>query len=304
MDERLLLALIAFLAAVIIGLVVRLLAIRRTARQILGVLEDIEMGNANRRVFVHGKGALSEIGYRINAMAEAHQYQIADLEKSEQAHKRLLTSLSHDVRTPLTSLLGYLDALHAKVVAGDEQERYVEIARNKAYDLKNLVDILFEWFKLDSRERTFHYEKTDINEYTRSLIIDWIPVFEQKGIELEVAIADDECAVALDRDAYARIMNNLIQNAVIHSGGDRLQIEIAPGEDAVFVSVSDNGSGVPEAKLPYLFDRLYKCDDARSERGSGLGLSIVKELVTAHKGTVSVTSIPGERTTFTVSLPL
>lgn len=303
MDNRLLLAFIALLLAVIIGLVLRLVEIRRTAGHILTVLEDIEKGNANRRVFLHGKGTLSEIGYKINTLAEAHQGQIADLEKSEQAHKRLLTSLSHDVRTPLTSLLGYLDALHAKVVTGDEEEHYIEIARNKAYDLKNLVDILFEWFKLDSKERTFHYEKTDINEYTRSLIIDWIPVFEQKGIELEVAIADDECTVALDRDAYARIMNNLIQNVVIHSGGNRLRIEIAPDEGAVFIKVSDNGSGVPEAKLPYLFDRLYKCDDARSERGSGLGLSIVKELVTAHKGTVSVTSVPDERTTFTVALP-
>ncbi|WP_442600582.1 sensor histidine kinase [Paenibacillus sp. KN14-4R] len=293
----------ALLFMIIIGLLLHINRVRINNREVLSVLEDIENGNHHRKIFAHGKGVSTEISYKINHIVEQYQHQILEFERSAQSNKQLLTSLSHDVRTPLTSLLGYLDALHQKLVHGEERDEYIEIAKHKAYDLKNFVDTLFEWFKLDSKERIFTFEQLDINELTRELIIGWMPLLEMKKMKVDIDISEHEWRLLLDKDAYKRMINNLIQNALTHSGGDFLKLSLVQRDHHIVLKVTDNGKGIPKEKLPYIFDRLYKCDDSRSLQGSGLGLSIVKELVHAHNGTIKALSLPYEMTTFIVSLP-
>jgi signal transduction histidine kinase len=229
---------------------------------------------------------------------------IIELKRSEKAYKQLMTSLSHDVRTPLTSLIGYLDAIHNKVVEGAEKDGYLEIARNKAYNLKDFIDRLFEWFKLDSKERSFYFESLDINELTRSILADWIPIFEKNSITFHVDIPETECNILLDINAYTRMINNIIQNSLDHSGGNQIDISIMQKSDTAVINIFDNGKGIAEKEIPFIFDRLYKCDKSRSHKGSGLGLFIVKELAAAHHGTISAASISDEKTTFTITLPM
>lgn len=297
------------LLAVCLGFAVLLLAgcvihTRKKLLELLWVLEDIEKGNDNRNALIKSGELTGDVGYKVNEITEKYRLRMVKLEESDKAYKQLMTSLSHDVRTPLTSLIGYLDAIHNKIVSEDEKDAYMEVARRKAYNLKDFVDLLFEWFKLESKERIFSYKNTDINELTRNILTDWVPIFEQSGIQYEIDIPESEYLILLDGKAYTRMLNNILQNSMIHGEGDRIGVHVANSVDHISASISDNGKGIAENELPFLFNRLYKCDASRSHRGNGLGLAIAKELVEAHGGTIIVSSIPNEKTIFTITLPI
>jgi signal transduction histidine kinase len=215
-----------------------------------------------------------------------------------------MTSLSHDVRTPLTTLIGYLDAVHKGVVTGREKDEYTEIARRKAYDLKEYIDALFDWFKLNSDELILKPEVVETTELTRNLLIDWIPVLEDKQIAYNLDIPEQPIRVQLDTDAYGRILNNLVQNVVAHSQATEIGISVSRQDREMALLVWDNGVGMEKKDLQHIFERLYKCDQGRSQKGNGLGLAITHQLVEKMGGTITVASTPGKGTTFAVRFPL
>lgn len=279
--------------------------IRRVDRQLSewsGYLKNIQ-DSPERKNFVKGTGLLAEINYQINDIMNENRQQFIRLTNAEEANRQILTNLSHDVRTPLASLIGYLEALAQDRVKGDGQKEYCRIAYQKALDLKELVDILFEWFKINADEQEYQMADYDVNELTRQIIIGYLPIVESENISLEVDISEDEYFVSLDKVAYERIINNLFNNALKHGKCSKLTIKIRQSGSTVMVEVANDGSPIPKEEIPYLFDRLYKCDTARSQSGSGLGLAIVKELVTAMQGQVTAESLPG-KTSFYLSFPL
>lgn len=265
-------------------------------------LVDIKNGNFNRRILVDKNDLTKTICYSINDISIKSQTQLIQLKQSEQAYKRLMTSLSHDVKTPLTSLVGYLEAIQKKFVIGEEKEEYIEVALNKAYHLTDFVESLFDWVKLDSKEQVFHLEKYDINELTRDILVDWIPTFEDNCYDFDINISDKECFIQLDQKAYMRIINNLLQNAISHSEGTKIDLQIIETDENVIVQISDNGKGIFPNDLPYIFDRLYQSDESRSTNGNGLGLAIAKELVHLHKGTIYAENSLSGGTVFTIKL--
>jgi len=300
----LLIGIIAILAFCILFLISKLIGAKKQSDYIVSVLDDIEQGNMNRRVLAFNNDMTSNVCYKINAIVSHCQEQLMQNTSIEQANRQIMTSLSHDVKTPLTSLLGYMDAIQSGVVSGEEKDKYIEIAWRKAYDLKEYVDMLFDWFKLNSNEWQFSFEAIDINELTRNIIIGWIPVFEKSGFNYDISIEDKELCLQLDTKAYTRIINNLLNNVVLHSSGSLIKVGIEHDKNHVTVSIIDNGKGIPQSSIPYIFDRLYKQDKARNTKGSGLGLSIAQELIKAHNGSISVQSVQNERTAFIVHLPL
>mgnify|MGYP000871449195 FL=1 len=276
---------------------------RKQLRQILDVLVAAKNGE-NKKIFIKDNGVVLKISFEINELIYSHNQELSRQKRLEQANKELLTSLSHDVRTPLTSLLGYLDALESDIVDDGEKEEYIKIARKKAYDLKRLIDTLFDWFKIDSKELKLIMQDTDICELTKEIVIDWLPTLEQKEITPEIEIPDEEWIIELDLSAYKRMVSNLIQNAVEHSSCSRLEIAAKQNDSIISIIVKDNGIGIGKDKLPQVFERLYKGDTSRSRQSSGLGLSIVKELAKMHGGRVTVQSNIGEYTEFTIELPM
>jgi signal transduction histidine kinase len=276
---------------------------RKQLRQILDVLVAAKNGE-NKKIFIKDNGVVSKISFEINELIYSHNQELSRQKRLEQANKELLTSLSHDVRTPLTSLLGYLDALESGIVDDGEKEEYIKIARKKAYDLKRLIDTLFDWFKIDSKELKLIMQDTDICELTKEIVIDWLPTLEQKEITPEIEIPDEEWIIELDLSAYKRMVSNLIQNAVEHSSCSRLEIAAKQNDSIISIIVKDNGIGIGKDKLPQVFERLYKGDTSRSRQSSGLGLSIVKELAKMHGGRVTAQSNIGEYTEFTIELPM
>ena len=266
-------------------------------------LEDIKSGNPNRRVLAKKSDMTKRICYTINEIAVMNQSQLILQKQSEQAYKRLMTSLSHDVKTPLASLVGYLEAIEKGLVIGEEKEAYIHVAVEKAYHLKRFVETLFEWVKLDAKEQIFHFELCDFNELNRNIVAEWVPTLEYRHFEYDFDIPENEYSLRIDSHAYTRILNNLFQNALMHSGGNKLTLQLLENEQQVKIVISDNGKGVSPADVPHIFERLYQCDRSRSSGGNGLGLSITMELVNAHNGKIKADSKPGTGTIFTIMLP-
>ena len=266
-------------------------------------LEDIKSGNLNRRMLAKKSDMTRKICYGINDIAMNSQTQLIRQKQSEQAYKRLMTSISHDVKTPLASLVGYLEAIECKIVAGEEKDEYVHVAFEKADYLKHFVENLFEWVKLDSGEQIFHFEVLDLNELSRNIIVDWISVLENSNFDYVFDIPETEYLMRIDANAYSRILNNLLQNVLIHSKGSKIVFHVFEDNMQAKITITDNGKGISPDHLPHIFERMYQCDQSRSANGNGLGLSIVKELVEAHKGTIAADSTPDKGTIFTILLP-
>ena len=297
--------LIMFCAAllVIVFLVTKLRRVQGQMSIIEEVLEDIKSGNLNRRMLTKKNDMTRKICYGINEIAMNSQTQLIKQKQSEQAYKRLMTSISHDVKTPLASLVGYLEAIECKIVAGEEKDEYIHVAFEKANYLKHFVENLFEWVKLDSGEQIFRFEVLDLNEVSRNIIADWISVLENSNFEYEFDIPEMEYPMRMDVNAYSRILNNLLQNVLIHSKGNKVIFRISENNRQARITLADNGKGISPDHLPHIFERMYQCDQSRSAKGNGLGLSIVKELVAAHKGTIAADSTPDKETIFTILLP-
>lgn len=291
-------------ALLVIGLLLRRLkGVREQLSVIEEALEDISSGNLNRRVLTKQGDMTQKICFSINNIATESQARLIRQKQSEQAYKGLMTGISHDVKTPLASLVGYLEAMESGIVTGEEKEEYLHVAHDKAQNLKRLVENLFAWVKLDAGEQIFRFETLDLNELSRNIVGDWVPALESSGFSYRLTIPEGEYFLGIDADAYSRILGNLIENALTHSQGNELCVRISENDRQAEIQVSDNGKGIAAQDLPHIFERLYQCDKSRSAKGNGLGLSIVKELVTAHKGIISADSGPRRGTIFTILLP-
>lgn len=300
---------IIFLSIIIalFSIFISYLVIRRVKKQIAEItdaLADVKNGNGNRRILSATNELVAPLAYEINEIIVSYEKRLSAIRQTEETNRQLMTSLSHDVRTPLTTLIGYLDAVHRQLVTGDEREAYMETARKKAHDLKEYIDILFDWFRLNSDEFAMDREILEAAELTRNILIDWIPVFEDTGFDYDIQIPDRPAQVSLDAECYRRILNNLIQNVLSHSHGSWVEIRMLQKAREVSISVSDNGVGMESEDLKHIFERLYKCDRARSEKGSGLGLSIARQLTEKMGGRITVQSQPGKGTRFTLTFPL
>lgn len=296
--------LLAVAAIVIVSAALILCKERQQVKELAEALADVRNGNGNRRVLADPNQLLSPLVYEINDVVRSYEGRIAAFQQTEETNKQLMTSLSHDVRTPLTTLIGYLDAVHKGVVTGEEREEYIETARRKAYDLKGYIDVLFDWFKLNSNEFTMSIQREETAELTRSILIDWIPIFEDQNMEYSIDIPDQPVRVDVDPDSYLRIINNLMQNVVTHNQASIVHVYMKKQEDTMRLSVVDNGIGIGKDDLKQIFSRLYKCDKGRSEKGSGLGLSIAHQLAEKMGGQLSAESSPGQGTAFILTLPL
>ena len=272
---------VIFLSIIIalFSILVSCFAIRRVKKQIAEITDaliDVKNGNGNRRILSATNELVAPLAYEINEIVVSYESRLSTVRQTEETNRQLMTSLSHDVRTPLTTLIGYLDAAHKGIVTGKDRDDYIETARRKAHDLKEYIDVL----------------------------IDWIPIFEDKQIDYNIDIPEQPFRVKLDTDGYMRILNNLIQNVISRSHADKIEIILSKQEKNMQIRLADNGIGIEKEDLKHIFERLYKCDKGRSEKGSGLGLSIAHQLVEKMNGTITANSTQGTGTEFTLLFPL
>lgn len=291
----------------IISVLTSCLIVRRVKKQISEMsdaLADVKNGNGNRRILSAANELIAPLAYEINDIIVSYENRFFAFRQTDETNRQLMTSLSHDVRTPLTTLIGYLDAAHKGIVTGKDRDDNIETARRKAHDLKEYIDVLFDWFKLGSDEFAMEINTIEAGKLTRDILIDWIPIFEDKQIEYHIDIPEQPFRVRLDTDGYMRVLNNLIQNVIAHSHADRIEMILSKQSGNMKILLADNGIGIEKEDLKHIFERLYKCDKGRSEKGSGLGLSIVHQLVEKMNGTITAESVPGKGTAFTLIFSL
>jgi signal transduction histidine kinase len=304
-------ALGGFLCCISARRIIDEIARRRAVREILEGVEKIVGGNYAMRFLARDDSSFGEILLALNRLVEILESDRAKAIRSERSRKSLLSDISHDIRTPLTSIIGYIGALRDGIAGdADERDSYVRILDAKSRALKVMIDDIFQLAKLDSDEIVMNPESLDLCELSREILIDFLPEFSVKSIELVADIPDAAIFVFADRLSAERIVRNLVQNALVHGGEDNvIRVSVAgsssesPSGQLASLTVADRGRGIPFDDLPHVFDRLYRRDVARgsSSGGSGLGLAIVQSLASKNGAVVAVTSEPGGETSFSVS---
>lgn len=290
-------------------LLIKLTNINNKLKEIIFILDDIKKGNCKRRILSTNNDNLSKIIYKINEIVYFYDNKIIEYANKEKSNNQLLTNFSHDIRTPLTSIIGYIDSIKKEYLYknyNDNKEiiNYIDIVREKSYYLKEYIDDIFDWFKLNSNEYNLNLENIEITELSREIIKNWILIFEEKNIDFDIEIEEKEIICNLDKNAYSRILNNIIQNAIEHSKTKEIYISIKEKNKNLIIKIEDMGIGINEKDIEHIFDRLYKCNKNRNNKGSGLGLFITKELVEKMNGNIRVKSIVNKGTCFEISIKI
>ncbi len=296
---------VSAVVALLAGLIVALFVTRwlgRPIRQLSQATRAIAEGNLDVRMDPE------DVPTEFVPLVASFNSMVEEVQRSRQAQRNFVANVSHDLKTPLTSIRGFAQALKEGVAADPQmQKRAAEVIYDEAERMHRLVTQLLELAKLDAGQLPLAREDVNLSNLLARLVDSVRLRAEQAGIHLETAIAPDLYVVG-DPDRLAQVFSNLLDNALTytpHGGTVRVEARVATGDgEWVVVDVTDTGPGIPEEDQPYVFERFYRVDKARSRgQGSGLGLAIVKELVDAHQGRVSVQSVEGLGTRFTVRLP-
>lgn len=266
-------------------------------------VQNISEGDLNTEIEVWGDDEFSMIAANLNRM-EADIRELMDKEReSERTKNELITNVAHDLRTPLTSIIGYLELLSKGVPLPPEmQQKYIEIVYTKAKRLEKLIEDLFGFTKVG--KVSMNVGTVDIVKLLGQLLEEFYPSFADKDLVYELVSNVPAKTVTADGNLLARLFDNLINNAIKYGAeGKKVLVKIVAEEEIVTVSVTNYGYVIPEDELPLIFNKFYRVEQSRSTTtgGTGLGLAIAKNIVDMHGGTIAVTSdLNG--TVFTVKL--
>ena len=206
------------------------------------------------------------------------------LHGEEEKRMLLVSEISHDLKTPLASVLGYSEMLLSKDVDVQKQREYLQSIYDNSVRSNNILRSLFMYSKLGSAGFKPNTERTDICEYTRQIIAEYIPVFEENGFGYELSVPENEIFVNIDKELFRRVYDNLIENAMKYNqAGTIIMLGVENKNSSVEITVADNGIGIPVEHIDKIFQPFYRADrNASSSGGSGLGLAIVRQIVTLH----------------------
>jgi len=250
-------------------------------------LVEISKGNLNYRVEVKGRDELSILGKNINYMTE-ELMNLKEREKEIEKNKdRLIVSVSHDLRTPLTSIIGYIKLIKENYKEKDDINKYIDIIDSKSNRLEELINDLFEYTKLTSCD--IKLEKIDIslNEFMRQVVEGMMPVCNQNDLNILLEASDEDLNVNVEPAKMARVFENIIYNAIRYSNKkSNIYIKISKAENRAMVSIENEGKPLKEEELNKIFDMFYRTDESRNNQtgGSGIGLAIAKSIVELHEG--------------------
>ena len=259
-------------------------------QEIASGVRIISSGDLSYRVQEKGKDEIKNLAENINNMAAEIQSRIEAERRAEKTKSELITNVSHDLRTPLTSVMGYIGLIKdGKYEDEDMMKEYLNIAFNKSNQLKELIEDLFEYTKLNNQGIVLEKNKVNIVEFLSQIIEEYIPVFEENQIEVVKKFIDEKSVVEIDAGKMVRVFENLFSNAIKYSFKPG-EVVVSTYEDNGYVNIviKNKGESIPKEKVERLFDRFYRVDEARNSntKGSGLGLAISKNIVELHKGKI------------------
>lgn len=270
-------------------------------------IERIKNGDMQSNIVVKGSDELSTLASSINGMKYELKKNIDSQLLAEQMKNELVTNVAHDLRTPLTSTIGYMELLYRDNNLDEEtKKKYIEVAYKKSKTLENLINELFDFTRFQKGKLKLHLSELDIALFLAQMTDEFYPQLEDAGLKLETDIPDEPIIIEGDGEKLARAFSNLMTNAIKYGAdGKMMKLSVIELEDQVYVSITNYGKVIPQEKLPYIFDKFYRVDESRTERmkGTGLGLAIAKNVVVMHGGEISAKS-DEKGTTFTVCLPM
>ena len=275
---------------------------RNALKQISEKLADILEKDSSEQVMVFTDNkALMELSGQINLLLLDRQRMKADFKKQEMSSKKMLANISHDIKTPLTVILGYLEILRLE----NREDETLQKVETKAKQVLELLDEFFTLAKLEAGDKNIEMTKVNINEVCRENVLCFYEILTRKEFEVEVVIPEKDVYVQGDRESIGRIVNNLLSNAIRYGGeGKYLGFFLEEEKDFICIDVVDKGKGIEKQFALNVFDRLYTVEDSRNRniQGNGLGLTIARNLARQMGGDVVLDSQPGIRTVFAVRL--
>lgn len=252
-------------------------------------------------VFTENKD-LMELAAQINALLEKYLKTKADYRRSEITSKKMLSNISHDIKTPMTVILGYLEIMQLSETPSGEMLKKVE---RKAQSVMELINQFFTLSKIESGDMDIELYRVDICEICRESVLDFYELLSNKKLYVKVDMPETPIYIQGNKEALQRILFNLISNVIRYGAdGKYLGISLRDDDRNVYVDVTDKGKGIDRAFADSIFDRLFTMEDSRNRniQGNGLGLTIAQNLAQRLGGTITLESIPHEKTTFTVRL--
>jgi signal transduction histidine kinase len=255
-------------------------------------------GDLSQRVSIKARGEMGELAQAFNSMA-------AELERAEKLRRNLVADTAHELRTPLSNLRGYLEAIRDGVVQPDPaaiDSLYEEVAL-----LSRLVEDLQELALADAGELKLVRQPEDVAELVKKSVATVGSKASAKGLRVATDLPDNLPPVNIDFQRISQVLRNLLENAVTHTGkGGSISVAARPADGMLEITVADTGEGIPAEDLPNMFERFYRVDKsrARATGGTGLGLTIAKRLVEAHGGQIAVQSEVGKGSRFAFTIPV
>ena len=275
--------------------------------KIVQYLESMSKGELDSSIKVESKGDIGQAAENINEIVKKLKNITIEERNAQQTKTDLITNVSHDLRTPLTSIIGYLNLIEdGKYKDEVELMYYINIAHEKSLNLKVLINDLFDLTKMQNKTQTINKQNLDLIELIKQLISQLSIQFKECNMEYRLEFEVDKLMINVDPMMLVRAFENLITNAMRYgSEGRYIDIIVNKEEDKAIIQFINYGEPIPIVDLPYIFDRFYRVEKSRNsfEGGAGLGLAITKNIIETHGGEISVSS-DSNNTTFEVKLPL
>lgn len=296
--EILLIIMVAALASVV---VVNYTTTRLTKPflEINDTVQKYSKGDYNIRIPVGNSKEASQLATSFNAMAD----QLKDLEATRRS---FVANVSHELRSPLTSIKGFLEAMQDGTIDRRDYDKYIDVVLSETRRMAAMVNDLLDLARIESGKTALRLEVFDINELIRRTLLTFEARIYEKSMEVDVKFAIEQCFVEADNAQIGQVLRNIIDNAIKYSPDhSRLRIATYAMKREAYVSIADSGQGIPEEDVPHVFDRFYKVEKAHTptqQSGTGLGLSIVKRIIDQHGQTITVKSARGKGSTFTFTL--
>lgn len=271
-------------------------------RKIHRKLGEIISGSDERIMLFTENRELMELTAQINGLLELHMKTKADYRRSKMASKRMLSNISHDMKTPMTVILGYLEIMR---LHGGATQEMLEKTQQKAQSLMELIDRFFTLAKIEAGDTKIEISKVDICEILRESVLDFYEILSKAEFQVDIGLSENAVYILGNKEALQRIFSNLISNVIRYGAdGNYLGIFLRTDENSAYVDVIDKGKGIDRTFAESVFDRLFTMEDSRSRRiqGNGLGLAIAKNLAGQLGGEILLHSEPHVKTVFTVKL--
>ena len=286
---------------IIIGLVLVYGSTKRMTQPLIEMNEAAKIiadGRLDKRIEVNSNDEIGQLADSFNLMTES-------LEETEKNRQEFIANISHDLRSPLTSIRGFIEAIVDGTIPEEKQNHYLKIVLEETGRLSKLANDLVDLSSAQAGKMVIEKCDFDINDLIRESIEVMEPRFKQKSIKVNAIFADEVTIVNADPNKIKRVLQNLIDNAIKFSfNGGEIIVEVEEKNKKVFVHVKDNGKGITKDEMKHVFERFFKADTSRGldKTGVGLGLSIVKEFINAHGERVEVKDREGGGTEFVFAL--